>query len=112
MDEKTKAIYDYIVGRCLWQFFSRSWDRERNINEILNNMTSLFAGMDVKKESNLEKCYYADAKILLEELYASYPWFSDLTAKEFSQICEEIRVKLIDLAVTHSLNQELNIEYY
>ena len=27
-------LFDYVQERCLWQFFSRTWDRTENIEEI------------------------------------------------------------------------------
>jgi len=112
MEEKVQFVYNFIQERCLWQFFSRNWDRERNIKCILQNVASLYSGEDVPKETNLDKCYYADAKILLQQLQEQYSWFAELTAKDVKQICDTVTEKLIDIAVTNSLNAERTLEYY
>lgn len=112
MEEKALKVYEYIQERCLWQFFSRNWDRERNIKAILKNVASLFSGEEVPKETELDKCYYADARILLDQLMERYSWFEGLTAKEVRDIAEIVTDKLINLAVTNSLNQERTLEYY
>lgn len=112
MDDKVQKVYDYILERCLWQFFSRNWDRERNIKAILKNVAALYSGEEVSKETNLDKCYYADAKILLDQLMERYAWFEELSAKEVREITDKVADKLIYLAVTNSLNQERTLEYY
>lgn len=112
MDEKAQKVYDYILERCLWQFFSRNWDRERNINQILKNMAALFSGEEVPKETNLDKCYYADARILLEQLTERYPWLVECSAKEVKGIADQVTDKLMEVAVTNSLNAERTVEYY
>lgn len=112
MEDKVKAVYDYIVERCLWQFFSRNWDRERNIKGILKDVGLLYAGKEVSKETNLDKCYYADAKILLEQLLEKYPWFEELNSKDVFTLLDMVSEKLMQLAVTNSLNAERVLEYY
>ena len=112
MEDKTQAVFDFVQERCLWQFFSRNWDRERNITSIMKNVADLFSGKEVPKETNLDKCYFADAKILLEQLSERYEWFAGLTGQEVAEICDKVKDKLIDLAVTNSLNAERTLEYY
>ena len=112
MDEKVEAIFGYIQERCLWQFFSRNKDRERNINGILTNLYTLFCGNEVPKDTNLDKCYYADAKILFSQLEEKFPWFTEMNSKEMHELTEKVKAKLIDLAVTNSLNAERTLDYY
>ncbi len=112
MEEKVQAVYGYILERCLWQFFSRNWDRERNIKGIMKNVALLYSGEEVPKETNLEKCYYADARILLDQLMEKFPWFIELNSKQVHQITDEVADKLIYLTVTNSLNAERTLEYY
>lgn len=112
MEDKIKAVYDFIVERCLWQFFSRNWDRERNINGIMKNVALLYAGKEVPKETNQDKCYYADAKILLEQLMDKFTWFEELNSKDVFEISDKVIEKLLYLAVTNSLNAERTVEYY
>lgn len=112
MDEKVQAVYGYILERCLWQFFSRNWDRERNIKGIMKNVALLYSDREVSKETNLDKCYYADARILLDQLMERFPWFCKLGSKEVETIADQVTEKLILLTVTNSLNAERTVEYY
>ncbi len=112
MDEKAQAVYGYIMERCLWQFFSRSWDRERNINGIMKNVALLYSNREVSKETNLDKCYYADARILLDQLMEKFSWFSELSSREVHEIADKVTEKLLILSVTNSLNAERTQEHY
>lgn len=112
MQDKIQAVYDFIVERCLWQFFSRNWDRERNIKGILTNVGLIYAGKEVARDTNQEKCYYADAKILLEQLMDKFPWFEEMNSKDVFAMTEKLIEKLMYLTVTNSLNAERIVEYY
>jgi len=35
MTQQVEQIIDYIMKKCLWQFHSRAWDRERQNKEVL-----------------------------------------------------------------------------
>ena len=35
MQQQIEQMIDYIMKKCLWQFHSRSWDRERQNAQIL-----------------------------------------------------------------------------
>ena len=37
-------LFDYVQERCLWQFFSRTWDRKENIEGIIKQATTLLHG--------------------------------------------------------------------
>lgn len=106
MEDKIKAVYDFVMERCLWQWFSRNWDREANIKNIMGNLAKLQSGQEVDRSTNMANSYYADAKILREQLTEKYSWFKDLSASDISAICDEVIKKLIDIAVDNSLNAE------
>ncbi len=112
MEDKVQAVYNYIVERCLWQFFSRNWDRERNIKGIMKDVALLYSGKEVSKETSDEKCYYADAKILLEQILDKFTWFEELNSKDVFELTDKVIDKLMYLAVTNSLNVERTVEYY
>lgn len=100
------AVYGFVMERCLWQFFSRNWDREDNINTIMPYVAKLQSGQPVDRSTHILNSHYADAKILTAQLTERFPWFSSLGADEARDICDRVREKLIDIAVVNSLNAE------
>ena len=112
MEEKVQQIYKFIQERCLWQFHSRSWDREANINGILNDTSIFLNGGEVEANTNQEKCYVADAKILVTQLKEAFSWIKDLKDSEIAELIEGVKAKLIDVTLTRSKNEELNVPFY
>ncbi|MFP3154940.1 Fe-only/vanadium nitrogenase subunit delta [Lachnospiraceae bacterium ZAX-1] len=106
MNEKITDVYDFIMQRCLWQFFSRNWDREANINSIMDNVVRLQSGGAVDRSTNIANSHYADAKILTQQLTERLDWFAGLSVTEIAEICEAVKLKLLDIAVVNSLNAE------
>ncbi len=106
MEEKVEAVYTYVMERCLWQFFSRNWDREDNINTIMANVAKIQSGQEVDRSTNILNSHYTNAKILTEQLAQRFPWFSSLGAGDIAPICDRVREKLINIAVVNSLNAE------
>lgn len=106
MEDKIEAVYGFVMERCLWQFFSRNWDREANINHIMPNVAKLQSGQEIDRSTHIANAHYADAKILTEQLAERFPWFSTLSVGEVTEICDKVREKLIDIAVVNSLNAE------
>jgi hypothetical protein len=106
MQEKIGAVYDYVMGRCLWQFYSRNWDREDNINTIMAYVARLAVGLDVERDTKIKNSHYADAKILAQQLSERFDWFDALEYKDLVSLCEAVRGKLINIAVVNSLNVE------
>lgn len=112
MEEKVQQIYKFIQERCLWQFHSRSWDREANINGILNYTSTFLNGGEVEASNNQEKCYLADAKILVEQLKETFSWINDVKDTEITELIDGVKAKLIDVTLTRSKNDELRVPFY
>ena len=112
MQEKVNEILSHIQERCLWQFHSRTWDREQNINGVLNDVAKMLTGEAVVAETPMEKSFYADAKILVEQIKEKFSWINEMGDSEKKEIIEAIKAKLIDITVTKSLNGELNVPFY
>ncbi|MDR3271651.1 MAG: Fe-only/vanadium nitrogenase subunit delta [Peptococcaceae bacterium] len=106
MEEKVDAVYGFVMERCLWQFFSRNWDREANIKNIMGNVAKLQSAQEADRATNQTNAYYADAKILTEQLSKKFPWFVSLSLEEISTIRDQVIDRLMDVAVVHSLNAE------
>jgi Vanadium/alternative nitrogenase delta subunit. len=100
------------MERCLWQFFSRNWDREDNINTIMSNVAKLQSGQKVDRSTQIANSHYADAKILTAQLTERYSWFAGLSRDDVTGLCDKVREKLIDIAVTNSLNAERTAPRY
>jgi V-containing nitrogenase delta subunit len=109
---EVQDLYKFIQERCLWQFHSRAWDREENINGIMQNTSVLLTGGTVAAESSQEKCFLADAKILVGQLKEAFPWIKEMKETDVVELIEGVKNKLIDVTLTNSLNGELKVPFY
>jgi vanadium nitrogenase delta subunit len=110
--EKHDAIFNYIQERSLWQFFSRSWDRQENIDGILNYCGKLLSGEKTVPTSPLEKFFYAEAIILVRDFRERFPWIEELSKNQISDLISNLKERLIDIAITSSRNRELANSIY
>ncbi len=110
--EKVTQLFDYVQERCLWQFFSRSWDRQENIDGILKAAGALLVGKSPARESAMERLHYADAKLMVADLKERFPWLNECSAEMLSELFKGLKERLTDIAVTKSLNAELNHTLY
>lgn len=109
---KIDQLFDYCQERCLWQFFSRSWDREENIDGILGAATAILAGEEPRKNTPMNKLFYADAKIMVADFRSRFPWIGACSPEEIRALMAGLRVRLTEIAITKSLNRELNNSLY
>ena len=72
--EKVDQLFGYVQERCLWQFFSRTWDRKENLDGIFSAATEFLTGKTPKRETPMEKLFYADAKIMVKDFEERFPW--------------------------------------
>ena len=112
MNEKVEAVVEYIQKNCLWQLFSRSWDRSDNIGGILTKAGEIFAGESPAQETAADKCWFADAKILIAELKVKIPWFASADKKEVKEILNGVKERMREIAIDKSKNEELKIPNY
>lgn len=105
-------VYGYIQERCLWQFFSRSWDREENIQGVLGTVTTLLSGNPIKPTTPMERLFYADGKILADAIKSHFPDITGLGQEQVTSIVNEIKDRLMKIAVTESRNHELTDKLY
>ncbi|MGH1395350.1 MAG: nitrogenase vanadium-iron protein, alpha chain [Trichormus sp.] len=109
---QVQSITTYIQERCLWQFHSRAWDREENINGVIKKATELLNGEKSSQETLTDKLYYADAKILVSELKRNLPWIKDLNKAQVKSVLETVKQNLVGIAISGSLNGELHHSLY
>jgi nitrogenase molybdenum-iron protein alpha chain len=112
IQERTEEITNFIQERCLWQFHSRSWDREENINGVISKATAILIQEQVVLETLIDKLHYADAKILVLDLKTKFSWINKAQKAHITAVLELVRQKLLHIAITGSLNAELNHSLY
>lgn len=112
LESKIDDVFGYVQERCLWQFFSRTWDRQENIDGVLSQAKALFAGQEPNRETPIARLHYADAKIMVGDLRERFPWVREASAEDMSEIIEGLKLRLVDTAITRSTNRELNQHLY
>lgn len=110
--EKIDQLFGYVQERCLWQFFSRSWDRQENIDGILEAATAMLSGKEPKKETPMDRLFYADALTMVHDFKARFPWIVEAAPEEMGSLMSGLKDKLVEFAITKSLNHELNHTLY
>jgi len=112
MEDKIEDLFDYVQVRCLWQFFSRTWDRQENIDGVLGKAYELFTGKEPSLKTPADKLYYADAKTMVADCLASFPWIKQASEAEIRQVLDGLKVRLVDNVITKSTNRELTHHLY
>lgn len=114
MENKVDEITEFVMERCLWQFHSREWDRKDNINGIFDVLKKILNGEKVATENATlqEKCFYADGKILADQLKEKFSYLNEMDQKEITELLNGIKDKLVDIAITKCRNEELRVPFY
>lgn len=110
--EQIDQLYNYCQERYLWQFFSRTWDRQENIDNIVATAEKLFNGEPVSRESPMEKLFYSDAVIMVADFKERFPWITKSSPDEIRELLAGLKDRLTEIAITKSLNGELNHSLY
>jgi Fe-only nitrogenase delta subunit len=112
MKEKVEQLVDYIMKHCLWQFHSRTWDRERQNREILTKTKEVLCEECIEPTDRLDRCHWVDAVILADSYRKNFPWINKLAKEEISELMNNVRERIDYLTITGSLNLELTDEHY
>ena len=112
MKDRIEQLVDYIMKWSLWQFHSRTWDREKQNEGILTKAMQLLCEEPVACETPADKCYWVDAMILAKDFKAMYPWISMMDNKDIKFLMQGLKERLDYLTITGSLNQELTDPKY
>ncbi|MDF2869668.1 MAG: Fe-only nitrogenase FeFe protein subunit AnfG [Anaerocolumna sp.] len=110
--EKTEVLLDYIMKKCLWQFHSRAWDRERQNANIIEKTMQLLCNEPVEKDTPEERCYYVDAVYLADSYRRLYPWVSEMDKADLKTVMVNLKERLDFLLISGSLNKELTDPRY
>jgi nitrogenase delta subunit len=112
MSDKVDALYGYVQERCLWQFYSRSWDRSENIDGVIAKATDMFLGKTPETPTPMDRLHMADAKIMVDDCRIRFPWINDASKEEIRELMRELHGRLTDIAITSSKNHELTHSLY
>jgi vanadium nitrogenase delta subunit len=110
--DQIDQLYNYCQERYLWQFFSRTWDRQENLDGIFATAGSLFNGEAVARDTPMQKLFYADAKIMVSDFKERFPWIAKCTPDEIRALLTGVKDRLTEIAITKSLNGELSHSLY
>jgi vanadium nitrogenase delta subunit len=112
MGSKVDDLYGYVQERCLWQFSSRSWDRNENIDGVISKATDMLLGKTPETATPVDRLHVADARIMVDDFRSRFPWIKDVGEEEIRELMRELHARVIDIAVTSSRNHELNHSLY
>ncbi|QKQ77772.1 V-containing nitrogenase subunit delta [Nostoc sp. TCL240-02] len=112
IQERAAEVTKLIQERCLWQFHSRAWDREENINGVLNKTAQILTGEKVVLETLIDRGFYADAKILSADLEIRFAWLNSMENSQKKAVLEAVKGMLVDIVITKSKNGELHYSLY
>lgn len=111
-DSKISDLFNYVQERCLWQFSSRTWDRQENIDGVLNKAADLFIGREPSRETPADRLHFAEAKSFVADCRERFAWISQVGAEEIQALMDGLKAKVVDIAITQSKNHELNRHLY
>ena len=112
VDARADQLVDFIMKHCLWQFHSRTWDRERQNREILTKTKEILCEENEEPNERLDRCHWVDAVMLARNYRKNFPWISTLSNAEITEVMQRVREKMDYQTITGSLNKELTDEHY
>ncbi len=112
MKERIAQLVDYIMKKCLWQFHSRAWDRERQNAGILTKTMQILCEEPVENQTPADRCYWVDAVCLADGFRQKYPWLDSMDKAEIKILMQGLKDRIDFLTITGSLNEELTVPLY
>ncbi|KXS56566.1 MAG: nitrogenase iron-iron protein delta chain [Candidatus Adiutrix intracellularis] len=109
---QVEQIIDYIMRKCLWQFHSRAWDRERQNTEILAKTTQILCGETPDTQNSADRCYWVDAEMMSRGFKREFLWMAELDKDQIKTLMEKVKLRLDFLTIHGSLNRELTDPKY
>ena len=110
--ERIEQLVDYIMKKCLWQFHSRAWDREKQNEGILTKTMQLLCEEPVDLTTPNDKVYWVDAVCLADAFKSRYPWLGAMDKAEIKLLMQGLKDRMDYLTITGSLNAELTDAQY
>ncbi|WP_410013002.1 Fe-only nitrogenase subunit delta [Sodalis sp. C49] len=112
IEDRIEPLVDYIMKNCLWQFHSRVWDREKQNEGILHIVAQLLCDEPVDLSTPANRCYWADAVVLVEAYKTRFSWLGMMGKAEIAALITALHERLNYLTITGSLNAELTDRRY
>ncbi|QDR79857.1 Fe-only nitrogenase subunit delta [Sporomusa termitida] len=112
MKDRIEQLVDYIMKKCLWQFHSRSWDREKQNEGILTKTMQLLCDEPVDLGTPTDKVYWVDAVCLADAFKSRYSWLATMDKAEIKLLMRGLKDRMDYLTITGSLNAELTDPHY
>ncbi|HWR07873.1 Fe-only nitrogenase subunit delta [Sporomusa sp.] len=110
--ERIEELVDYIMKKCLWQFHSRAWDREKQNEGILTKTKQLLCGEEVDLSTPNDKVFWVDAVCLADAFKSRCPWLEAMDKDEIKLLMQGLKDRMDYLTITGSLNEELKDAHY
>lgn len=110
--ERVEQLVDYIMKKCLWQFHSRTWDRERQNEGVLTKTMQILCDEPVETGTPADKCYWVDAVCLVDGFRSKCPWISAMDKEDVKLLMQELKERIDYLTIKGSLNEELTDPHY
>ena len=110
--EQVETIIDYIMKKCLWQFHSRAWDRERQNQGIMTQTMQILCGEEPDAQTPETRCYWVDAVMMARGLTHENPWLAEMGKDDIRELMAAAKARLDFLTIHGSLNQELTDPKY
>lgn len=111
-DSQIEQLVDYIMKNSLWQFNSRSWDREAQNKGVLGKTSQLLCGEPVDLSTPNERCYWVDAVVLADAFRARFNWLNEMDISQIKPLMTALHERIDYLTITGSLNAELTDQHY
>ncbi|ULO05620.1 Fe-only nitrogenase subunit delta [Paenibacillus sp. 19GGS1-52] len=112
MKDRIAQLENYIMKKCLWQFNSRAWDREKQNEGVLTKTMQILCEEPVEKSTPADKCYWVDAVVLAEAYKTRFPWLSAMDKTEIKLLMQGLKDRIDYVTITGSLNKELTVKLY
>ncbi len=110
--EKIAQLTNFIMKKCLWQFHSRAWDRERQNAHILSMTSQILCEEEIDTVTPENKCYWVDAVYMAQEFTRRFPWLAGMSAADKKELMQGLKDRIDFLTITGSLNEELTDAHY
>ena len=84
--QQIDLLFGYVQERCLWQFHSRSWDRQKTSTASSPRRPTCCTASTPKNHAPMDRMFYADAKTMVDDFKERFPWILDLEPTKVTEL--------------------------